>query len=249
MKREWYDEFKETLIKREKKSIPKVRKSLKQWYEKVMKEYSHEKSAEELSSLFLDDDAIKAILEDMYVDIYVGMGRWNVKKYIEQKSELREIIAFLKERGLIFANIEALTRAELIKIASRNAIQKVIERLREDERFLLMNERSAVRELSKEFRELSRVQSTRIVRTEATKVANHSLLDSTVKLFPGKTLKKEWLSAKDSRTRYTHREADGQQVLQRKKFFVGGEFLDVPGSGVKPENNIGCRCAVIPVRL
>lgn len=58
---------------------------------------------------------------------------------------------------------------------------------------------------------------------------------------------KEWVSANDSRTRETHADADGQQVMGLDAAFdVGGESLEVPGdpSG-SPETTINCRCVAI----
>ena len=57
------------------------------------------------------------------------------------------------------------------------------------------------------------------------------------------TAEKEWMSAMDSRTRDTHRSADGQRVPIGEPFTVGGEKLDHPkdpkGSA---KNIINCRC-------
>lgn len=58
---------------------------------------------------------------------------------------------------------------------------------------------------------------------------------------------KEWMSTEDSRTRPTHRHADGQQVMGLDaKFSVGKAELLVPGDPRgRPEETIQCRCTVI----
>lgn len=58
---------------------------------------------------------------------------------------------------------------------------------------------------------------------------------------------KEWLSTEDSRTRPTHRHADGQQVMGLdSKFSVGKAELLVPGDPRgRPEETIQCRCTVL----
>ena len=63
----------------------------------------------------------------------------------------------------------------------------------------------------------------------------------------GLTLYKKWDASNDSRTRDTHRKADGQIVKQTEKFRVGNDRLDYPRdpSG-SPEETINCRCAVVP---
>lgn len=58
---------------------------------------------------------------------------------------------------------------------------------------------------------------------------------------------KEWVSTADSRTRETHLEAEGQQVVgMDTPFTVGGAELDVPGDPFgPPEETVNCRCAVV----
>lgn len=58
---------------------------------------------------------------------------------------------------------------------------------------------------------------------------------------------KEWLSTPGERTRHTHREADGQQVLGLEaRFEVGLAHLLRPGeAGGPPEEVIQCRCSTL----
>lgn len=57
--------------------------------------------------------------------------------------------------------------------------------------------------------------------------------------------KKEWLATRDSRTRDTHAEMDGEQVAVNKKFSNG---LDFPGDpNGDPGEIINCRCTTIPI--
>lgn len=62
----------------------------------------------------------------------------------------------------------------------------------------------------------------------------------------GVTLEKEWASLRDTRTRPTHREADGQRVALDEPFQVGEALLMFPldPSG-PPEEVIECRCGVL----
>ena len=57
--------------------------------------------------------------------------------------------------------------------------------------------------------------------------------------------KKEWLSAPDARP--SHFEANGQIVGINENFIVGADSMQGPGQGSLPEENINCRCKVLPV--
>ena len=61
---------------------------------------------------------------------------------------------------------------------------------------------------------------------------------------------KVWLATDDSRTRHSHREADGQRVPLSSPFTVGGFNLTFPGdpSG-PPQEVINCRCTILSVAL
>jgi hypothetical protein len=82
-----------------------------------------------------------------------------------------------------------------------------------------------------------------IARTETHGAANFGS-DSAAKL-TGLPLKREWLAAKDERTRESHAEADGQIVGPEEPFQVGGALLMYPGDPSGPGNEvINCRCVL-----
>jgi len=61
---------------------------------------------------------------------------------------------------------------------------------------------------------------------------------------------KVWLSTDDTRTRPTHKEADGQRTLLTEPFRVGGAALLYPGDPNGPAREvIQCRCTVLPIVL
>jgi hypothetical protein len=61
---------------------------------------------------------------------------------------------------------------------------------------------------------------------------------------------KVWLATEDTRTRPTHKEADGQRTLLTSPFQVGGAQLRYPGDPRGPANEvINCRCTFLPVTL
>jgi SPP1 gp7 family putative phage head morphogenesis protein len=60
---------------------------------------------------------------------------------------------------------------------------------------------------------------------------------------------KRWLASPDDSTRIEHAMADGQIVLVKDPFEVGGEEMMFPGDsslGASPGNTINCRCVSIP---
>jgi uncharacterized protein with gpF-like domain len=61
-------------------------------------------------------------------------------------------------------------------------------------------------------------------------------------------LEKVWLATTDSRTRPSHREADGQRVPVGGTFTVGGFSLAFPGDPAgPPQEVIQCRCTMLLV--
>lgn len=66
-------------------------------------------------------------------------------------------------------------------------------------------------------------------------------LDPEVKLY------KRWLATDDTRTRATHRVADGQVVPLGQKFRIGGFLLDHPADAITiaPHEVINCRCDLL----
>jgi uncharacterized protein with gpF-like domain len=63
----------------------------------------------------------------------------------------------------------------------------------------------------------------------------------------GVTLKKQWLSTIDDRTRDTHADLDGVTIDLDEPFEVDGDTGDAPGQFSDPANNINCRCTMISV--
>jgi len=99
--------------------------------------------------------------------------------------------------------------------------------------------------VEKVFRFADAVRSERIARTEMIAASNEGHL---IEYAQSKMVdEKEWLTSLDGRERDDHREANGQKVPLGTPFMVGGEKLDGPGLGHRPENNVNCRCVAIPV--
>ena len=101
----------------------------------------------------------------------------------------------------------------------------------------------------KDYFERGAWQAERVIRTEAHRVREKGALDSYLQAeAEGVELKKKWLATLDERTRDNHGSADGQEVLNKEPFTVGGEELMYPGDPSGSAGNvINCRCSMEPV--
>lgn len=108
-------------------------------------------------------------------------------------------------------------------------------------------EGEAIPDLAKRVQEALKIASkhraTVIARTEVISAYNGAVFHGGGSLPDDIAAGLEWISASDSRTRPTHRDADGQVVRIGEKFRVGGEDLRYPGDPQASAGNIiQCRC-------
>lgn len=88
-------------------------------------------------------------------------------------------------------------------------------------------------------------RAVRIARTEAIAAANSGTFEGYKQTG---VEEHEWLSARDSKVRDTHRDADGQRRPVGEAFNVGGFDLLFPGDPGAPAGEIvNCRCTLMPV--
>lgn len=88
-----------------------------------------------------------------------------------------------------------------------------------------------------------RMRATRIARTEATASYNAGALSA---LDAEGAVTKIWEATGDSRTRPTHRDADGQEVPIASRFTVGVAALMMPGDPSGPAAEVvDCRCCLL----
>lgn len=90
-------------------------------------------------------------------------------------------------------------------------------------------------------------RATLIARTESAAAVNGADWSVASELHKaGVVTTKEWLSTSDSRTRETHRAADGQIVPQDQPFLVGGSTIQFPADPSGPaDETIQCRCSTL----
>ena len=90
---------------------------------------------------------------------------------------------------------------------------------------------------------IARWSADAIARTETHGAANYGSNEAAAET--GLPLRREWLAAKDERTRESHAAADGQIVGMDDPFAVGESFLMYPGDpNAPPEEVVNCRCVL-----
>jgi HK97 family phage portal protein len=84
-----------------------------------------------------------------------------------------------------------------------------------------------------------------VARTEVISAHNGGSMLAAQNYGPTVVAATEWISTRDSRTRHTHGEADGQVVVLGDTFSVGGASMAYPGdpSG-PPKEVVNCRCTI-----
>ena len=89
-------------------------------------------------------------------------------------------------------------------------------------------------------------RATMIARTEVVGASNQGALIGYSQ--SGVVDKKEWIAARDHRTRHLHLSTNGQIVDLNDNFTVGGEPMNAPGDiKASAKNRINCRCTIAPV--
>jgi SPP1 gp7 family putative phage head morphogenesis protein len=99
------------------------------------------------------------------------------------------------------------------------------------------------RRVKKLFDGMETYRAQRIARTEIIATSNQAAL-STYQDYGVR--KKEWLAAYDERTRDSHLIANGQVVGINENFKVGAGSGPAPGQIGLPEEDINCRCTLLP---
>lgn len=87
-------------------------------------------------------------------------------------------------------------------------------------------------------------RSVTIARSEVARASNFGALEGYRQV---NVEEKEWLATMDDAVRDTHEEANGQIVGIDEEFEVGDATCQFPGDTGDPEEDINCRCGVLPV--
>lgn len=174
-----------------------------------------------------------------YPNLPIGSGP--VRGRDQRPPEAKNFLEVFQQTILQWAQLRALDMAALVIGTARDAVRAALLEAVEEG----LGEADIVRLIRGPLRSrLTGWQAARIARTEmhtAANVGSDEAARST-----GLKMVKEWASAEDGRTRFSHMLADGQEVAGDDAFTVGGAKLMFPGDPAAPAREIvNCRCAVL----
>ena len=196
--------------------------------------------------------------QDFYKDLYVRVGlsfaNWYAKyfdKWVETKSY--DVSEYQTIWQSVFANVSAQISAKRIVGLSRtqrNNLNRIYSQKMRDPKFMALGVAQQTRILRNEMAYLSRVQATRIVRTETTTASNMAMRESATTIFPKESLMKEWQSSFLPTSRDGHMELDGEQIAEHEQFLVvaddgKSDLMSFPGDPAGSAGNVvNCTCKV-----
>ncbi len=181
----------------------------------------------------------------LYIDsgrVYAGKVRLSIMQQVNRQKKGMQPIGF-NERMVQLINqyfaIDLLNTVNDITQTTKDNIQKVLMKATE----LGWGFDKIVDEITND--ELNTKRARVIARTETVTAANQGAMFAAQAT--GLELNKEWLSALDNRTRYDHKEVNGQTVGLNDTFNVGGYPMKQPGdrTNAPAKEIVNCRCTVL----
>ena len=195
--------------------------------------------------------------EDMIVGMFIGMGwefaswymrnlnRYQTKAISTNPNELRGV---WEQQVLQYAKIYSAGKISLIQGTALEKLKKITRAFMSDPEFMSLGIQEKARILNNKFKQISRWQAKRIVRTETTTISNFAIDQSATAMFPKEQLIKRWITSMDGAQRDPHGAVNGDEVDYNTPFNVGGELLMTAGEPTaSPENRVNCRCVVVMV--
>lgn len=190
-----------------------------------------------VQSVNQEENLLRNILINLYKRIAITFGTMILRESEKQKDVSTRTIFW--NHVLRWINDTVARKVVGINNTTRNRIRRIIR--------IGIEEGLSYREIASRLTLLGKIHSIKraknIAWTETHTTANKGSLEMAREV---KMKFKEWLSAKDERTRHDHRLANGQRVEIDEPFIVMGENLQFPGDpDGSPENVIRCRCTMI----
>lgn len=203
--------------------------------------------------IFLQSNITTDKIKPMFVEIYKTIGfdyakkvnanfeRYKKKNILFNNLLLQEILLFLSNEGGIKivsvreTLIESIIKEVNVKLSEQNS---------------LIDIRDVIYNIVRKSQSFYKWQALRIARTETTSASGFSAYQSALQ--SELVMTKEWISAKDNRTRRDHVIENGQIVdLEQPFLMADGSKLLYPGDlNGKASQVINCRCTIgfIPKR-
>ena len=184
--------------------------------------------------LTLHGRAVPAFAEDAYDELLADR---QVRAPEELQSVWEDVVQeFMEsEAGALIQSVSRKTVAQI-----QGALQEAME---PDEDGNTPGIEEIARQMEEKVEAINRVRARRIARTEIVRASNLGAMEGA--RATGLELEKEWIAARDSRTRASHVEADGQTVGMDEAFEVGAyEAAQPAAASLPPAESVNCRCTV-----
>ena len=216
--------------------------------------------ADDVQFLYNAGDFTK-LYEGLYESIGLRFAKWyaqNFDKLIKKGVNPSNLVEPWRAQFKLVGAAVAAERVSLVQGTARQNLIDVTRRLFTDDVFINEGAEVRARMVRQKFNQYSQYQAERLVRTEATNIANLATETAAEDIFPGTDMQKEWISGSDGRTRRfsnkdfaDHVFMDTKVVDFDKPFEVptirGIEYLMHPGAtNGSPGNVINCRCSMAP---
>tara|TARA_R100001443_G_scaffold24077_3_gene36217 strand:- start:328 stop:1185 length:858 start_codon:yes stop_codon:yes gene_type:complete len=249
IKDNWINEFSKQLKRGERKEVNNTFNYYLKEYQKGIDLFLSQNKTTGFDNLFSLDS-----LTNIYITTYINIGlrfaNWyakNFEKFITKNINPNDYNDIWEQQFATLGTKIAGERITLVQGTAKKTLTTTLKKFMSDPEFMSLNEREGQRILRNRFKQISKFQAQRIIRTEATNAANFATLQSATDIFGKEQMQKEWISALDERTRSAHAAAHGQIVDFNKKFNVGGEMLNHPGDPAgSAKNVVNCRCTTAP---
>ena len=189
---------------------------------------------------------VKNIYTEMYKSIGLRFANWyytKYEKYIVKKTTSQSKLQIWESYFSNYASQVAAVNVSLVSGTAKKTLIKITQRLMSDPEFMMLGADEKARILRNQFKQYSKVQATRLVRTESNRIANFATQTSALDLFGEENLEKTWIHSMGLNERPWHADLNLKTIPYREYFNVGSDKMFRPGEG-SAENIINCRCTI-----
>jgi len=222
-------------------------------YQKAVKQFLETNNVNE-RGLFAFKD-----VEDLMTGMYVGAGwefaSWYMRNFTRYQTKAistnpNELRGIWEQQILQYAKIYSASKITLIQGTALDKLKRITRAFMGDPEFMALGIREKARILNNKFKQISRWQAKRIVRTETTTISNYAIDQSATAMFAKEQLQKRWITSVDGFERDAHRMVNGDVKPYDQPFIVGGEAMQMAGEPTaSAANRVNCRCIVVKVPI
>lgn len=195
--------------------------------------------------------------EDIMTEMYISQGwefasfymrnftRYQTKAVSTNPNQLRGI---WEQQILQYAKIYSASKITLMQGTALAKLKMITRAFLGDPEFMSLGVREKAQILNNRFKQISRWQAKRIVRTETTTISNYAIDQSATAMFAKEQLQKRWVTSMDGFEREAHNLVNGIVKPYNEPFIVGGEPMMKAGEPTaSAANRVNCRCIVVMV--